>query len=359
MAEDIEEAQAVVDNAQEEVQEETLEDQLRAAIDQQENPAEIAPEAAEEDAAPDEVENEVGPEDELPPDNEGAQDELRAPDNWDAERKEAFAALPTTEAKETYLNTVKSLERGYQGKFDELATVRKEHEAISALLQPFEAQLNAAGMDRVAGIRQLVGAQQMLTQNPAQGIAQLVQQFGGQNAQAIVQQIAQQYGVMPAAQEGEAAYHDPDIQELRQDNAEIRSLLQQNETNAAASRQADAQNQINLFKQATDDSGNALHPHFDKVEAMMGTLIQGGFAPDMQSAYDQAVYANPELRATLINQQTSDVAEKLNNERKGKVEASKKASKNVKTNNTPPENAPPEPDNVRDSVAKAMREIAV
>lgn len=335
-------------------QEPTLQDQLRAAINQEDNPAEIAPEEAAAEEVIEDVVEEV--QDDIQDDVQ--EEELKAPDNWDAERKEAFANLPTKEAKETYLNTVKSLERGYQGKFDELATVRKEHEAISALLQPFEAQLNAAGMDRIAGIRQLVGAQQLLTQNPAQGIAQLVQQFGGQNANAIVQQIAQQYGVMPAAQEGEATYQDPDIQALNGKIDQLTGHIQQTETQAVAQRQADAQNQINLFKNATDDGGNLLHPHFEQVETMMGTLITGGFAPDMQSAYDQAVYANPELREQLISQQTTAVAEKLNTDRKEKVADSKKASKNVKTNNVAPDNIPPEPDNVRDSVMKAMKQAA-
>lgn len=285
---------------------------------------------------------------------EEATDDLTAPANWDAERKAAFDALPTAEAKQTYMEAIKNVERGFQKKSERLSESVKEHEQIVGLLQPFEAQLNAAGLDRVTAIRQLVGAQQLLTQNPLQGLSQLVQQYGGQNAAAIIQQLAQHYGVIPAVQQDQA-YVDPEIKALRDELSYLKAGQQQIETNAQLQRQQEVQTQIDLFREATDEAGKPLHPHFERVQTMMGSLISTGQAQDLKTAYDMAVYAHPEIRNELIEFERSAVAQKLNGERKAKVQDSKRAANNPKTTNTAPDEAPPEPDDVRASVRLAMQ----
>jgi len=329
------------------------EDKERAAIGEEDNPAEIAPEKAAEDAG--EAKEEPAEESvEKPAEGDGG---LIAPENWDADRTAAFDGLTDEATKQEFLNAVTNLEKGVQRQRTADADIRKEHEAISALMQPFEAQLGVQGLDRVGGIRQLVAAQNMLTQNPAQGIAQLVQQFGGQNAAAIVQQLAQLYGVTPAVQDDQA-YVDPQFKALNGRVDQLTNVIQQTQTNADATRVAEAQNQIGLFKNATDDDGNSLHPHFESVEALMSSFITGGHAADMQTAYDQAIYANPELRKGLLETERTAVADKMNDTRKAEVAVSKKASKNVRTTNTPPEVEPDEPASIRDSVTKAYDEAA-
>lgn len=339
----------------EEVKELSLEDQIREAMepkeeDKQEGIAEQEPvgkppEEVAETPAEEEVKEDSEPED--------VAELLAVPENWDQTRQEAFTGLGSEEARQTYLDTVKSLERGFQKKFDDLATVRKEHETIVDLLQPFEAQLQASGLDRIGGIRSLVGAQQLLTQNPLQGLTQLLQQYGGINAKTIIQQIAQSYGIGKAAEDSQA-YQDPEILALqtRLDQQEL--VMQQNETNTQQQRMLEAQNQITLFEKALDNDGNVKHPHFQTVKEKMSQLITSGLADNMDSAYDQAIYLDTGLRGQLMEAGKKEVAEKLNITRKTKVDNSKKAAKNVKTNNVAPESQPGEPDNVRDSVLKTL-----
>jgi ribosomal protein S15P/S13E len=284
-----------------------------------------------------------------------ATDSLDAPDYWDDERKEAFEGLPTTEAKESFISTVRNLERGYQKKFDNIADISKEYDQIVGIMQPFDSELSSRGQTRTDAIRNLVSAQQLLTQNPAQGLSQLVQQFGGQQAQAIVQQLAQQYGV--STQEASSqAYADPEIQALQSQVSLLTNHLQQNENNALSQRTMEARNQIDLFAEAQDESGNKLHPHFSKVEQVMGKMITQGIASDMDDAYDRAVYQEPSIRSELISGERENVAASFNATRKAVNAKSKSASKNVKTNNVAPENAPAEPDDIRASIAKAMAE---
>ena len=284
-----------------------------------------------------------------------ATDSLDAPDYWDDERKQAFESLPTTEAKESFISTVRNLERGYQKKFDNIADISKEYDQIVGIMQPFDSELNSRGQTRTDAIRNLVSAQQLLTQNPAQGLSQLVQQFGGQQAQAIVQQLAQQYGVSPQEASSQA-YADPEIQALQSQVGQLTNHLRQNENNALSQRTTEARNQINLFAEAQDENGKKLHPHFDKVEQVMGKMITQGIASDMDDAYDRAVYQEPSIRSELISGERENVAASFNATRKAVNAKSKSASKNVKTNNVAPENAPAEPDDIRASIAKAMAE---
>jgi ribosomal protein S15P/S13E len=284
-----------------------------------------------------------------------ATDRLDAPDYWDDERKQAFMSLPTTEAKESFISTVRNLERGYQKKFDNIADISKEYDQIVGIMQPFDRELNSRGQTRTDAIRNLVAAQQLLTQNPAQGLSQLVQQFGGRQAQAIVQQLAQQYGV--SSQEASSqAYADPEIQALQNQIGQLTNHLRQNENNALSQRTMEARNQINLFAEAQDENGNKLHPHFSKVEQVMGKMITQGIASDMDDAYDRAVYQDPNIRSQLISGERENVAASFNATRKAVNAKSKSASKNVRTNNVAPENAPAEPDDIRASIAKAMAE---
>ena len=288
---------------------------------------------------------------------EEVEESFTAPDYWDDETKTAFEGLPDNATKDAFKQKLVNLERGYQKKFDNIADVSKEHEQIVGLMSPFEATLNAQGLSRIQGIQRLVGAEQLLTQNPVNGLSQLVQQYGGQNAQAIVQQLAQSYGVLPKEADDSQAYADPEILALQQQNSQIMAQLQQNENNALNQRQSEARNQISLFAEATDDSGKKLHPHFDKVEQVMGRMITAGIATDMNDAYDRAVFADPNIRSEYLTAERENVAVKLNTERKASNQNSKAASKNVKTNNVAPDNVlADEPDNVLASVQKAMRE---
>ncbi len=281
--------------------------------------------------------------------------EPKAPENWDKDRIAAFDSLENDESKQAFVDTFKSLEKGYNTKFEALAGERKEHEAIVNLMQPFEATLQAQGLDRLGGIRSLVGAQQMLTQDPMKGLTHLLQTYGGNNAKAIVETWAKQLGITKAA-EGDA-YVDQDIAALRDEINILSNNFQQTQTNAQQQQNTEAQNQVNLFEKATDSDGNVLHPHFEQVRATMGTLITSGLAPTMDDAYNMAIRTDATLHSEIMKVEREQEASNSNKERKEAVEASKKASKNVKTNNVAPDDKDkPEPDKVMDSVKKAMAE---
>lgn len=281
-------------------------------------------------------------------------------ENWDDARTTAFNNLgENEEAKQIYMDSFKSLEKGFQKKFDGLATDHKEYEQIVGLMSPFEVELNSQGMSRYQGIQRLVGAQQMLQNNPTQGLSQLVQQFGGQQAKAIVQELAQQYGITEAANTESEAYIDPEMKALqdRLDASEARE--QQNLNNAQATQQQEVNNQVTLFMEAKDDTGNLLHPHFNKVEPVMAALMNQGINEPLDKLYQRAVRQDPDLWQGIVDVERKAVSDTLGTVRKDEVSASKRASRNVKTNHIAPDTAIAEPDSVADSIRKAMQASAV
>ena len=343
MAEEIEETEV----------EQSLEETIMAAMESKDSEPEeevVAQEAAEEV-----TDNDVQP---ITPDEDLAQG-LIAPDNWDADRKAAFEGLADEAAKKTYVDAVKSLEKGYQKKFDGLATDHKEYEQIVGLMSPFEAQLNAQGLSRYQGIQRLVGAEQLLSQNPVSGLSQLVQQYGGQNAKVIVQQLAQQYGVTEAANDESQAYVDPEIKALQDQVNNQNAYLQQISNNAQAVKQNEVNNQVTSFMEATDDTGNLLHPHFKQVEPVMAAMMSGGVDGSLDDLYQRAVRQDPDLWKGLLETERNNVAESLGTTRKAEVSASKIASRNVKTNNVAPDSSVAEPDDIRESIRRAMQASAV
>ena len=119
---------------------------------------------------------------------------------------------------------------------------------------------------------------------------------------------------------------------------------------------ADTQQQIDNFAKATAEDGSLAHPHFDAVRTTMGGLIQSGVAQDMGSAYEMAVYANPELRGSLIDQQAEKVTAKqkqAENVRKAK----RAQAANVKGSGAPAREALPSGSSVRDSLLYTMKEL--
>ena len=343
MAEEIEETEV----------EQSLEDTIMAAMEATEA-EEVAEEAVEETLEA--VESDVDP---IAPEEELVQG-LLPHENWDEARTSAFNNLgENEEAKQVFMDSYKSLEQGFQKKFDGLATDHKEYEQIVGLMTPFEAQLNAQGLSRYQGIHRLVGAEQLLSQNPVNGLSQLVQQYGGQDAKAIVHQLAQQYGITEAANNESEAYVDPEIKALQDRLYASEAREQQNLNNARATQQQEVNNQVTLFMEAKDDTGNLLHPHFNKVEPIMAALMNQGINEPLDDLYQRAVRQDPDLWKGLVEVERKTVSDTLGNVRKEEVSASKRASRNVRTNNVAPDGEVSEPDDVRASIQKAMQASAV
>jgi hypothetical protein len=60
--------------------------------------------------------------------------------------------------------------------------------------------------------------------------------------------------------------------------------------------------QIQSFAQERDGAGQVKHPHFDNkaVKERMGALLEKGLASDLEDAYQQSIWAMPDIRTSLM-----------------------------------------------------------
>ena len=86
--------------------------------------------------------------------------------------------------------------------------------------------------------------------------------------------------------------------------------LQQRLDRLEQDRQAEVQQRQfqetqSLQGQIEDFSTKPGHEHFERVRTRMGVLIENGLADDLEDAYQQAIYADPDIRSTLIASQAN------------------------------------------------------
>ena len=142
-------------------------------------------------------------------------DPIAAPEHWSEADRGAFDDLPD-EAKGIYLDKVRSLESGYNQKFEAIANERKNYEALQHafeasgienleqfveatrnndtlgnLFEPFAEQLQAANQTPQQYVRQLVQVAQSIQAHPRETLLWLAEQHGvdlRQEAAATVQE---------------------------------------------------------------------------------------------------------------------------------------------------------------------------
>ena len=333
----------------------TVRESIAAALATREEPREPEPEqepeplAAEDDGPPaEDVQPEGEVADEAEATNvEAAVDEevqgIDAPAHWSNDFKDSFNALPS-DAQEVFLQRYKDMEGDYTRKTQEVADIRRRASALDEVMVPFRDEFARAGLDDIGAVRQLLGAHKFLRESPQQAIAWLAQNYGI-NTEALA-----------ASEQAEDDFADPQVKQLRDQVSQLQGYLQtqaQQQQNAAV---ADTQQQITNFASVTKDDGSLAHPHFDAVRTTMGGLIQSGVAKDMDAAYEMAVYANSELRGSMIEQQAEKVTAKQ--KQAENVRKAKRAQQaNVKGSGVPAKEALPGGSSVRDALLHTMKEL--
>lgn len=90
----------------------------------------------------------------------------------------------------------------------------------------------------------------------------------------------------------------------------------------------ETENQVQAF--FSDPS----RPHVAAVADMMEALIKTGQAKTLQDAYDMAIYANPDIRQTLINEQVAGAAPRTNPQAVAATQA-RQASRSISGSSAP------------------------
>jgi hypothetical protein len=79
----------------------------------------------------------------------------------------------------------------------------------------------------------------------------------------------------------------------------------------------------------------------------MAALLQAGRATDLDDAYDKAIWARPDLRATLLQQER----DKVNKSAASTAQAQRSQAAAVSVKGSSPVSTSAQPDNLRDLIA--------
>jgi hypothetical protein len=306
-----------------------------------ETEADTLPEPPEQADEPDEANDDDEAEDE--PAEAAELEALPAPNHWPKDFAAKFEALDAP-AQHMFMERYKDLEGDYTKKTQAIAKYKKRQDAFDEIMAPFKSQFERAGMDDVGAVRQLLAAHDYLRKDPANAINWLASQYGV-DIGAI--------GNDPALED---EFADPQVKALQQQVAQLTGFIQNQQTQQQSYEQASTQSFIDQFAQETDASGNPAHPHFETVRSVMGSLISSGNATDLKSAYEAAVYANPELRQEELKRVAA-----RQSQAKVKTEAVQKAKKaqrsKVRGSATPAAQALPANASIRDTINASIRQL--
>ena len=328
---------------------ETVRETLNRVLANQEIPQEETAETPQEteeveEEATEETEEEVAETEveEKAEEEEKPLEAITPPQHWPKDFKESFEKLPV-EAQHLLYDRHKELEGDYTKKTQGIAKYRKRQEALDEIMKPYLADFQRLGMDDIGAVRQLFAAHDYLRKDPKQAIQWLAKNYGVDMSEV---------GMDTAEDE----YADPQVKALQQQVAQLQGFLNQQQQTQMQSVQQDTQSMIDKFASAKDANGNLKYPHFEEVRDRMGVLIQGNQAQDLESAYEMAIYADPKLRQSLMDNYAATKTQK-----EVKTEAVKKAKKaqrsTVRGNPTPAEKALPTGLSVRDTILKSIQQL--
>lgn len=232
----------------------------------------------------------------------GADQPIAPPASWDAEAKANFAKLPPE------LQKVIAKREGERDGFvskngEELATYRKRFESLDSVIEPFRGQLARAGVNEAQYVGQLLALADLANRDFG---AFITEQANLRNfdLKAMVASVA------------EKPYVDPTVKAMQDEIAQLKGAITHSQRAAVASTQQTIVTQIENFKNEKDASGNPLRPHYARLEPVLEPYILSirqenpalQPAEVLAQAYDRAMWATPEMRGELIEQERKNAA---------------------------------------------------
>lgn len=213
-----------------------------------------------------------------------AQTTAKAPSSWKPEAAAVWAKIdagqPLTTAeiklfRDEAARREGDYHKGVQG-WKQHATAGQAYEAAIA---PYKETLTKLGVDGVTAVSELLKADHTLRYAPDSVKVQKLLEL------AHIYQIDLSKQFTP-----EIAKYERELYEMREKLAQTESAQQQSVRESLDS-------ELSRFAAAPG------HEHFEAVRAHMGALLSSGLAKDLEEAYQQAVYANPQTREALHEQQ--------------------------------------------------------
>lgn len=243
---------------------------------------------------------------------EPVKDEDPFPQSWKQDYKKHWSTLPK-EVKD-YIRQHEADTRKAMTAQDEDRLLGKNYRGVHQALQPYMPMIQAEGGTAETAINALLNQAYVLRHGSPE-----------QKKQLILSAI-KTYGIDITEPTSSQGWVDPQVAELQKQLSELRDWRQQYEQSVQMNEKASIEGQIAAF------GADPKHVHFGnpKVQALMGTLLANNSASSMEDAYEQAIWAVPELRSTLQAEQLAQAEAKRVEDAKAKANAARRASGSVR-----------------------------
>lgn len=274
------------------------------------------------------------------------------PHSLPAPLKAAWASLPK-EWQTAFLKQEDSVKTAK----DEWAPKAQRLNRWDEILAPRRERLQLAGMDEFQAVQTLFAAQDLLERDAPTALRYLARSYGVDLSQLAPQ--TSPTGAAPApAEPGHAPappvapQTDPALQALFQEVSTLKQTLTAREQAEASRHLSDAQAAVAKFE------ADPKNLYFSNVRQDVAELLRSGRAETLEQAYEQACWANPEIRQLLITEQTQAARRSADEAvARQKAEAAQRASGSVTGAPTPGARPPSGPvGTVRESLLAAMQE---
>jgi hypothetical protein len=243
-----------------------------------------------------------------------------APTSWQATIRPKFNELPP-DVQAEIIRREQDIVKGLSKQDDERSFGRKVNEIVS----PYLPVIRAEGGTPEKAIGDLLQTAHTLRQGtPMQKagmVANVMRQFQV-DPNVLLSILQGGNGTSGSPQQPGAAYN-PIIETLQQRLDRMERQQQEEVQQRQLQEQASFQSQIAEF------SSKPGHEHFEKVRETMGILMQNGRANTMDEAYEMAVYADPEIRTSLIASKVSEAEGKRIADQTAKTSAARNAAGSI------------------------------
>lgn len=282
------------------------------------------------------------------PEPQATPEATRVPPSLSAAVKAQWKELPEEVRKD-----ISKLEESVQTAKAEWGRKGERLNRLEEIIAPHKDAWAVQGLDDHQALTRLVAAEKVLRETPVQGILYLAQAYG-----VNLQQLVGQGG--PGVQAQPAPEEHPGIRALTEQVQTLQATLAQQSQSATEANLASARAQIQEF------ADNPANLYFENVRDDVHDRLVNGRAQTLAEAYDQAIWASPEIRPHLLKAQTGSAEaaatkKAADDAQRAKAADARKASGSVTGAPTPgagPAAAAPRA-NVREELLAAMQEHGV
>lgn len=231
------------------------------------------------------------------------------PSSWKPEAKPLFDRIASDPELALIADEIERRETDFHKGLEGYKTKAQFAESMEKAIAPFQATIASYGVTPDVAVQALFSADHRLRYGPPH-----------EKAQAFMQ-LAQDYGI-DLNQLPQQAQVDPQYASLQTELQQLKAMQHQWMLSQQQAQTQSVMSDIERFSAGKD--------HFDAVREDMAALLQAGRAESLEQAYEMAIWARPDIRSSLLEQQMKESEQKRREDAQRAAAAAKSAAVQVR-----------------------------